>query len=64
MESTIEESEEVMVINPGGNIVIVEALGASEDEINCVLRWSRTETETGTDGNGEREHDRQPEHER
>lgn len=65
MESTIEESEEVMVINPGGsNVVIVESLGTSEAKINCALRWNRTETETGTDGNGEREHDRQPEHER
>lgn len=38
MESIIEESEKVMVINPGGgNVVIVESLGAIENEINCAL---------------------------
>ncbi|KYH24074.1 hypothetical protein HAPAU_41530 [Halalkalicoccus paucihalophilus] len=38
MESTIKESEKGMGINPGGgNVVIVESLGASKDEINCAL---------------------------
>ena len=65
MESAIEESKEVTVTNPGGgNVVIVESLGASEDGINWTLRWNRTETGTETDGNGGRERDRQPEHER
>lgn len=40
IDGTIEESEEVMVVDPGGgNIVMVESLSVSEDEIDRVLRW-------------------------
>lgn len=39
IDGTIEEGEEVMVVDPGGgNIVTVESLGVSEDEIDRVLR--------------------------
>ncbi|MFC6906754.1 NfeD family protein [Halalkalicoccus tibetensis] len=39
IDGTSEEGEEVMVVDPGGgNIVTVESLGVSEDEIDRVLR--------------------------
>ncbi|QSW97976.1 NfeD family protein [Haloterrigena alkaliphila] len=51
---TIEEGEEIIVLDPGGgNVVTVESLGAiGEDEIDRALERDRaaTETETDTDG--------------
>ncbi|WP_336345660.1 NfeD family protein [Halalkalicoccus ordinarius] len=61
MESTIEEGQEVIVIDPGGgNVVTVESLGVAEDEIDRALRQGRAET----DGEGEREREYEYEHER
>lgn len=42
MSGTIEEGEEVIVIDPGGgNVVTVESLGAIEDEIDRELEYGR-----------------------
>lgn len=58
-EGAIEEGEEVIVIDPGGgNVVTVESLGATEDEIDRALRLGRAETD------GEGDHEREVEYER
>jgi membrane protein implicated in regulation of membrane protease activity len=66
MGGAIEEGEEVIVVDPGGgNVVTVESLGASEDEIDRALRKGRAQTDgEGTDGNDRerrRERDGEPE---
>ncbi|ELY93220.1 hypothetical protein C482_19661 [Natrialba chahannaoensis JCM 10990] len=50
---TIEEGEEIIVLDPGGgNILTVESLGAiGEDEIDRALAANASETETETDTN-------------
>ena len=60
MEGTIEEDQEVIVIDPGGgNVVTVESLGTAEDEIDRALRQGRAET----DGEGKSDPDREYEYE-
>lgn len=60
MEGTIEEGQEVIVIDPGGgNVVTVESLGTAEDEIDRALRRGRAET----DGEGKSDPDREYEYE-
>jgi membrane protein implicated in regulation of membrane protease activity len=66
MEGAIEEGEEVIVIDPGGgNVVTVESLGATEDEIDRALRQGRAQTDgEGTSEAGrERDRDRETEYE-
>lgn len=60
MEGTIEEGQEVIVIDPGGgNVVTVESLGVAEDEIDRALRRGRAET----DGEGKNDRNREYEYE-
>lgn len=61
MEGTIEEGEEVIVLDPGGgNVITVESLGEAEDEIDRALRRGRAEA----DGEGKREREYEYERER
>jgi membrane protein implicated in regulation of membrane protease activity len=47
MEGTIEEGEEVMVVDPGGgNVVTVESMGYVEDDIDKELAADRARKET------------------
>jgi membrane protein implicated in regulation of membrane protease activity len=69
MEGTIEEGEEVMVVDPGGgNVVTVESMAYVEDDIDRELAADRARKETaeaarGTDseGDGDDEPDRERE---
>jgi membrane protein implicated in regulation of membrane protease activity len=65
MGGAIEEGEEVIVVDPGGgNVVTVESLGASEDEIDRALRQGRAQTDGEGDRQREREHEAEYEYER
>lgn len=59
MEGTIEEGEEVFVIDPGGgNILTVESMGTVEDEIDRELDLGRvTDTPETTEGEREPEYE-------
>jgi len=69
LEGTIEEGEEVMVVDPGGgNVVTVESMAYVEDDIDRELAADRARKETaeaarGTDseGDGDDEPDRERE---
>ena len=54
MSGVIEEGEEAIVIDPGGgNVLTVESLNATEDEIDRALRLGRTETDGEAEGETE-----------
>jgi len=59
IEGTIEEGEEVMVVDPGGgNVVTVESMGYVEDDIDRELAADRARKEAAeTAGDGESEDD-------
>ncbi|GAB3707081.1 NfeD family protein [Halorubrum pallidum] len=66
IEGTIEEGEEVMVVDPGGgNVVTVESMGYVEDDIDRELAADRArkEAESETDGESATEADRETESE-
>ncbi|GAA0513594.1 Membrane protein implicated in regulation of membrane protease activity [Halorubrum aquaticum] len=53
IEGTIEEGEEVMVVDPGGgNVVTVESMGYVEDDIDRELAADRARKEAETKANG------------
>ena len=64
MEGTIDEGEEVMVVDPGGgNVVTVESMGYVEDDIDRELAADRARKATASEADAETEADaeREPE---
>ena len=54
MEGTIDEGEEVMVVDPGGgNVVTVESMGYVEDDIDRELAADRARKATASEGEAE-----------
>jgi hypothetical protein len=53
MDGTIEEGEEVMVVDPGGgNVVTVESMGYVEDDIDRELAADRARKATDEEPTG------------
>lgn len=62
IEGTIEEGEEVMVVDPGGgNVVTVESMGYVEDDIDKELAADRARKEAQRAADASVDDEREPE---